>query len=411
MMRVSFIVFLFLFISCKNEDKTTSTEVTKEVQLISNPTGPNSSLPRLFSNGESLFLSYVTKRDSLSTLYYSKYKSKNWQEPIAVSSGTDWFVNWADFPVIAENNGVVLTSHLQKSAKGTYTYDVKLDLYNSEEKNWKNDFLLHNDGTKSEHGFVSMIPSKNGFFVTWLDGRNTAGTGHENHDSHKESGAMTLRSASVDFEGKIINDIELDARVCDCCGTSSAMTNTGPIVAYRDRSENEIRDISVIRFKDGKPLPSQTIGDDNWEIPGCPVNGPSIAAIKNTVAVGWFTAVKGEGKVQLIFSENNGVNFGKPIRIDTENATGRVEVVMLSEKDAAIVWMEPQGEDEVVKVRKVSTSGSTGKPVLVTKISAERASGFPQMVKMNNKLFFAWTETNGPKIVKTAKLDIENLQQ
>lgn len=412
-MRISFVVFLFLFISCKNEvkkeEKISHTEVAEKVQLISNPTTVNSSLPRLFSNGESLFLSYVTQQDSLSTLYYSEYKSETWHEPIAVNSGTDWFVNWADFPVIAENNGTVLTSHLQKSAKGTYMYNVKLDLYNSEEESWKNDFLLHNDGTKSEHGFVSMIPNKKGFFVTWLDGRNTAGSSHENDDSHNDNGAMTLRSAFVTVDGEITNDIELDNRVCDCCGTSSAMTNNGPIVAYRDRSENEIRDISVIRFENGKPTKSQTIGNDNWEIPGCPVNGPSIAAIKNTVAVGWFTAVGGEGKVQMVFSKNSGKTFGNPVRIDTKNATGRVEVVMLSEKEAAIVWMEPQGEDETVKVRKVSASGSIGKPVLVTNTSAERASGFPQMVMLNNKLYFAWTEAGNEKKIKTAQLDIQSL--
>ena len=412
-MRISFIIFLFLFISCKNEVKkegeTSNTEVPRKVQLISNPTTENSSLPRLFSNGESLFLSYVTQRDSLSTLYYSEYKSKTWQEPIAVNSGADWFVNWADFPVIAENDGTVLVNHLQKSAKGTYTYNVKLDLYNSEEKSWKNDFLLHNDGTKSEHGFVSMIPSKKGFFVTWLDGRNTVGAGHENHDSQNAGGAMTLRAATVNFKGEINSDTELDNSVCDCCGTSSVMTTNGPIVAYRDRSKEEIRDISVIRFEEGNPLPSQTIGTDNWEIPGCPVNGPSIAAVKNTVAVGWFTAVGGEGKVQIIFSKDSGKTFGNPIRIDTRNATGRVEVVMISEKEAAIVWMEPQDEDEVIKIRKVATSGVLGKPIVVSKISAERASGFPQMAKLNNQLFFAWTETGDKKSITMASLLLETL--
>ncbi|RFN57597.1 hypothetical protein [Marixanthomonas ophiurae] len=412
-MRISFIVFLFLFISCKNEvkkeDKISPKEITENVQLISNPTTVNSSLPRLFSNGESLFLSYVTQRDSLSTLYYSEYKSKNWQEPIAVSSGTDWFINWADFPVIAENKGTVLTSHLQKSAKGTYTYNVKLDLYNSEEESWKNDFLLHNDGTKSEHGFVSMIPNKKGFFVTWLDGRNTVGGGHENHDSHNEGGAMTLRAATVNFKGEISNDTELDNSVCDCCGTSSAMTTNGPIVAYRDRSKEEIRDISVIRFENEEPTKSQTIGNDNWEIPGCPVNGPSIAALENSVAVGWFTAVGGEGKVQIAFSEDNGKNFGSSIRVDTKNATGRVEVEMISDKEAVIIWMEPNGEEEVIKVRKIAVSGEVGAPIIVSKTSAERASGFPQTAKLGDKLFFAWTQTDSSKVVRTAQLDIKNL--
>ena len=411
-MRFSFLVFLLTFISCKNETKNeseTSKIETEKVQTISNPTPSNSSLPRLFSNGASLFLSYVTQTDSLSTLYYSEYKDETWQRPIKVSSGNNWFVNWADFPVIAENKGTILINHLQKSAEGTYTYDIKLNIHSFEVTKNKRDFLLHDDGTKSEHGFVSMTPTDSGFFVTWLDGRNTSGGGHNSQDSHNKAGAMTLRSASINFQGEITKSIELDNRVCDCCGTSSAMSNKGPIVAYRDRSKNEIRDISVIRFENGKPLPFQTIGNDNWEIPGCPVNGPSIAALENSVAVGWFTAVGGEGKVQIAFSEDNGENFGNSIRVDTKNATGRVEVEMISEKEAAIIWMEPNGEEEVIKVRKVAVSGEIGGPIIVSKTSAERASGFPQMAKVANKLFFAWTQTDSAKIVRTAQLDIKNL--
>ena len=197
--------------------------------------------PRLFSNGASLFLSYVTQTDSLSTLYYSEYKDETWQRPIKVSSGNNWFVNWADFPVIAENKGTILINHLQKSAEGTYTYDIKLNIHSFEVTKNKRDFLLHDDGTKSEHGFVSMTPTDSGFFVTWLDGRNTSGGGHNSQDSHNKAGAMTLRSASINFQGEITKSIELDNRVCDCCGTSSAMSNKGPIVAYRDRSKNEIQ--------------------------------------------------------------------------------------------------------------------------------------------------------------------------
>jgi hypothetical protein len=37
----------------------------------------------------------------------------------------------------------------------------------------------------------------------------------------------------------------LDGRVCECCQTSSASTPDGMAVVYRDRSEKEVRDISI----------------------------------------------------------------------------------------------------------------------------------------------------------------------
>ena len=113
--------------------------------------------------------------------------------PFEIIKGEDWFVNWADFPTIAENNGNLLAHYLPKSEDGIYTYDIYLKLFNKKNNLWQDAFILHNDDTKSEHGFVTMLPYKNdSFFVTWLDGRNTSG----DHNHHGD-GAMTIRAAEI----------------------------------------------------------------------------------------------------------------------------------------------------------------------------------------------------------------------
>ena len=393
-MKYFFLFSVVFFWSCKetSEKQETTQKVNEVVVSIKNPSAENSSLPRLFSNGEELFLSWVSKKDSLSILNYSKYSNGVWSPSEEIISGADWFVNWADFPQIAENNGNILTSYLQKSADGTYAYDVKLNLYNDSTKTWKRNFILHNDGTKSEHGFVSIQPySNNAFFVSWLDGRNTIG-GHEDHNEHG-SGAMTLRGALVTLNGEIVNEVELDNRVCDCCNTAAAVNWTNNIfVAYRDRTEDEIRDISlkIISGRSGHDLTgTKVIGNDQWKIAGCPVNGPAIDTYKNATAVAWFTGVGDEGKVNVAFSGN----YKNPIRVDAGNATGRVDLVMLSETEAAVLWMEPQGEDEVIQLIKVSSLGAKGVPITISKTSRERASGFPQLERVGDTLFVAWTVT------------------
>jgi len=391
-MKYFFFFSVVFFWSCKetSEKQETAQKVNEVVVSIKNPSAENSSLPRLFSNGEELFLSWVSKKDSLSILNYSKYSDGVWSPSEEIISGADWFVNWADFPQIAENNGNILTSYLQKSADGTYTYDVKLNLYNDSTKTWKRNFILHNDGTKSEHGFVSIQPYvSNSFFVTWLDGRNTIG-GHENHSEHG-NGAMNLRGAIVFEDGTIEYDKILDDRVCDCCNTAAAIgSNDELIVVYRDRSEEEIRDISMKRWtRDSSWLPPITIGNDQWKIAGCPVNGPAVATYESSTAVAWFTGVGDEGKVNVAFSGN----YKNPIRVDAGNATGRVDLVMLSETEAAVLWMEPQGEDEVIQLIKVSSNGAKGVPITISKTNRERASGFPQLERVGDTLFVAWTVT------------------
>ena len=52
---------------------------------------------------------------------------------------------------------------------------------------------------------------------------------------------MTLRAASINNNNQILEEYLLDARVCDCCQTDVAMTQDGPIVIYRDRSEDLVR--------------------------------------------------------------------------------------------------------------------------------------------------------------------------
>ena len=418
---ITFIFCLFLLIvsACKDASKAKNSDSniseSKEiVKQLDNPAAENSALSRLFSNDNKLFLSWVEKKDTLNTLNYAVFDNEIWSEPETVISGADWFVNWADFPAIVENNGNILINFLQKSADDTYTYDVKLNLFNAKEKTWKNDFMLHDDKTLSEHGFVSMRPyAGNSFMVTWLDGRETTAKSHgDSHSEEHAGGPMTLRGALVFEDGSIQYDTLLDEKVCDCCNTSTAIgTNDVILVAYRDRSDDEIRDISLVRWEQAtgwsKPL---TIGNDDWEIAGCPVNGPSIDTFEDNAAIAWFTGKNNKPKVQIVFSEDNGLTFGLPIRIDSNDTMGRVDVVMIARETAVVCWMENIGENTVIKALKVKSNGSKGDPVIISKTSPERSSGFPQMEILGKTLYFSWTEVDGEsKSIKTASIDLQNL--
>ncbi len=416
-----FIGLIIVTSGCK-KTTTEARAVSEEkiVENLPNPVAGNSSLPRLFSNGEEVYMSWVTRSDSMDILRYSTFKDSDWGVIEGVANGTDWFVNWADFPVIAKNNENLLLTYLQKSSEETFAYDI----YVHHEMPYKDDdvaigppgvylednFKLHSDTTKTEHGFVSVVPAEEeGFFLSWLDGRNTGGSSHGDHSDHG-GGAMTLRAAYVDMYGDITDGVELDPRVCDCCQTSATITPNGPLVAYRDRSDHEIRDISVVRQVDGEWLEPQTIGNDNWEIAGCPVNGPSVDSFNNTVVLAWFTATGGEGAVQVVFSGDAGSTFGEPVRVDAGNATGRVDAVMLNNSEAVVLWMEPDGEDEVIQLMKITSEGKKGKPITVSKTSAERASGFPQLEKFGDILMMAWTDAAGDtSSIKTATLSLNKL--
>lgn len=304
--------------------------------------------------------------------------------------------------MIARNHTGFIAHFLDRSADGKFTYDVKFTTAKTTDTTWANPKILHDDGKQAEHGFVSLEPYDDKFFVTWLDGRNTVMEGTENTDHHEgHHGSMSLRAAILDDMGNKISEWELDNKTCDCCQTSAAITSAGPVVVYRDRSDDEIRDMSIMRLVDGEWTAPQSINNDNWKIAGCPVNGPRVSAIGSTLATAWFTMVSDTAQVNVIFSNNNGESFGKKIRVDEGSTIGRVDIVLLDEQTAVVSWME--GTE--IKAAKVRSDGTKEPSFTIAASSESRSSGFPQMTKFGNKLIFAWTDSK-EKSIKLASVDL-----
>ncbi|MAT89066.1 MAG: hypothetical protein CMC35_00120 [Flavobacteriaceae bacterium] len=393
--------------SCADSVQEKTSTFIPEILSLENPASSGGSLSRLIADDNYLYLSWVQKTDTISTLYYAPFNGQQWADPVNVSSGTDWFVNWADFPVISVNDPLVLSTYLKKSDTATYAYDVRYNHFNGETNKGKKDVLLHADSTNTEHGFVSVVPSgRDKFHIVWLDGRFTAGHGHGT-STFQEQGAMTLRGAIISPDGSVIESTQLDSRVCDCCQTSMATTTNYTWVAYRDRSEREVRDISIVRkHRDHGWEDPISVSNDDWKINGCPVNGPSIDSFESNVALAWFTAPDEEGVVNLSFgSETKG--FGPKIRVDNGNATGRVSVVMDGPTSAWILWMEPQGDKEVIQLAHWSSDGTKHSEVTISEISPERASGFPQLQLFQDTLYVSYTDlSSGAPHIKLSAIPL-----
>jgi len=360
-------------------------------------------LPHMMANKDVALLSWVeTSGDTLATLWYSELVAGTWQAPQPIISGTDWFVNWADYPMITENNGHLWSHVLKKSTSGTYSYDIKMNVKPKGAKAWNTDLALHTDGTPTEHGFVSIVPYKDRFFVNWLDGRHT----EENEAG--ERGAMTLRAGVVSTKGVLLESYELDHRTCDCCQTTSAITDNGPVVIYRDRSEGEVRDISIVRQVKGEWTEPASIYADNWEINGCPVNGPKVAALGNDLVVAWFTGAAKKQKVQLAFSSDGGEVFKAPVIVAEGNIMGRVDVLWMDEDTAVVSWMEAKEKTAVWYAMKVFKDGTRSSKQVITEMTDSRRSGFPQMEIVEETLYVAWTEQSAAGLqVRTAKLSVD----
>lgn len=372
------------------------------IDYLSSPASSNSSLSRLVRGdyGE-MYLSWVSQTEERASLVFSKLSEEKWTLPEVIAGGTDWFVNWADFPALSVNNGNMTAHWLQMSAPGTYDYDIKAKFYNAKTGDWSSEKTIHDDGIAAEHGFVSMLPmSVERTFVSWLDGRQTKNkTGNT---------AMTLRAAVFDKAGETLDQWQLDAKVCDCCQTSAALTAKGPIVVYRDRSDEEIRDIYITRLIDDHWSEPQAVFNDEWEIAGCPVNGPAVAAKEEFVAVTWFSAKADTPEVKLVLSINSGESFSAPILVASPETNGRVDTAILESGNVVVSWISTQGTEAEIMLNLYSASGELISTTKVAETSVSRRSGFPILESLGESAFLTWTDITSEPEVRVAKVSFQN---
>lgn len=376
---------------------------------VATPASPGSGEPSLAvaPDGE-VWLSWFEKRRSGGhALRAARLEGARWGRPATVAEGDSFFVNWADFPTLLAHGGGRLTAHWPwKSGADVYAYDVRTSTSDDGGRTWSAPVVPHRDGTATEHGFVSMLAEADGARLLWLDGREFAKKpGGGDHDGHG-GGEMTLRSAVVGRDGSIVDEALLDPRVCDCCQTAMVRTASGVLVAYRDRSPGELRDIWAVRLEDGRWSEPYAVAADGWEIAACPVNGPSLDAAGDRVAMAWYTEADEEPRVHVAFSGDGGRTFGTPLRVDQGDPVGRADIVLLEDGSAVVLWLEGSGALARIAARRAHANGALSPVATITRTSSRRSSGFPRVVRSGDRLILAWTEVGKPPRVRTAVMDL-----
>jgi len=366
------------------------------------PSAPGAGQPYIAVDSSGAFLmSWTEPVGDMSAVKVARYQAGTWQTPTTVVERDDLFVNWADFPSVASSGNALYVHWLQRSAPGTYNYDVVATVSGDGGTTWKAPFVVHDDGVKAEHGFASFLPLPDDkAAITWLDGRGMA----EGHDG--DHGDMSLRYAVISPDGSISERALLDDRTCECCTTTITSTPTGPLVAWRDRAADEVRDIDYSRLEGGAWTPPAPVHVDGWNINGCPVNGPQADSSGEVVVLAWFTGADELGRVKAAFSTDGGVSFGSPIELASGASTmGYLDSLLISESRAFVVWMEDREDRLELVGREVALSGELAETVSIASTTRGR-TGFPRMAKSGDEILLAWNERGDSPGVRAARATI-----
>ncbi len=320
--------------------------------------------------------------------------------PSEVARGCDWFVNWADHPQIAvADNGGWWAFWLQKEGAGTYHYGIRVAHSQDEGASWSAPITPHDDGTLSEHGFVSMAPDgADRMRLVWLDGRHAAASHpaesdpQEGHGDHE--GTMSLRAAVLDVRGAIREGVELDARTCSCCWTALLRRPDGShLAAWRDRSEHEIRDIALATRERSGWQVTGLVHADNWKIKACPVNGPALAQQGERVFAAWSTmpnASEMAVRLRRLGAETT------PLRVEQGPAVqGRVDAEAF-DGGVLLSWLGAGAPGEsVLRLGVFDAELGERQRIDVAALPAGRSVGVPRLAALGQTAVLAWTEPDG----------------
>tara|TARA_B100001173_G_scaffold264878_1_gene239666 strand:- start:318 stop:1013 length:696 start_codon:yes stop_codon:yes gene_type:complete len=203
---------------------------------------------------------------------------------------------------------------------------------------------------------------------------------------------MSLRSGTIDKNLALTNMQNIDGLVCECCQTDITITDKGPIGVYRDRSEEETRDIYITKLENdvwskGKPLHL-----DNWKINGCPVNGPVITGSNNDITVAWYTRAGGRSNIKIARSTDYGDTFNEPILLGTNETVGHISMTDDTAGNTWLLWQKTanKGSIELVLTKIENESNKIMHKVIEEAGKTPRFS-FPQITRNNDQIILAYS--------------------
>ena len=136
--------------------------------------------------------------------------------------------------------------------------------------------------------------------------------------------------------------------------------------------------------------PAARVSEDNWQLSGCPDDGPSLAVdARDVVHVAWPTFLSdAEQKAVFYTWTADARSFAPRIRLsgsDREDA-GHPQIALDGAGAVAVVWDEQRGDDRKIVVRRAAGRGEfgaarcstrLGQPCIQSSRASSRGSSWP----------------------------------
>jgi hypothetical protein len=207
---------------------------------------------------------------------------------------------------------------------------------------------------------------------------------------------MTLRAARIGRDG-IAQAVQLDPRVCDCCQTDAVRAGGQTLVVYRDRSEAEVRDVRLVRHDGERWLAPEPLFDDGWVVPGCPVNGPAIAADGDHVLAAAYSEAGGRPAVRIRGSADAGRSWRAAVELAGGDRLGRLDVAALPGGRFAVAHQTGSGARARLRVDVIDARDQVIASQVLARADRAHLPGFPRMAASGDAIVLAWAQVEAGK--------------
>ena len=253
-----------------------------------------------------------------------------------------------------------------------------------------------------ELGFIKLFAIGGNLHISWIEG-------YENHS----------RLVAANLSSKNINKVVLDSKVCDCCPYSVTNINQDSVaLAYRDRSDEELRNIRVIKF-DSSLKPSEIVLKQNdWHTESCPMNGPSLIRSHEGLSLAWYSILQSKGRVFYAHSSDlNTFQTFNPMD-GLQGSSGRVSLTNISEEKVLLSWVGPDENGKGrIWARPITIRGEGGPTFELAGMNLSLKSGYPTLSSNDDKTYITWTSLGRDTVMMRSfnesffKYGIEELRQ
>jgi hypothetical protein len=248
--------------------------------------------------------------------------------------------------------------------------------------------------------------------AVWLDGRDAerkmADAAAHSGMAHKGQPPQDVYHAIVTPDGREVETL-IATGVCFCCKTAVAVDARGAVyAAWRHIFPGSMRDIAFARSLDGGRHfePPVRVSRDNWELNGCPEDGPAMAVDESGVIhLAWATLInEGEPQKAVFYAfSRDGKTFSPRVRVPTSGISpGHPQIAVTPGGGLAIVWDETVDGLRRISSARVSRNRAIG-PAQV--LSGTESASNPVIVQSGNALVAAWTSRDEP-VIRLRRIDL-----